>query len=337
MRPAGEPGDRNYHGDLRATKARGHRQGRAVGAVDISPERIAAAPARISPVFLNTPQFASHELSAVLGHEVVIKDETVTPIGSFKGRGTSLLAEQLDPAKTWVCSTAGNFGQGLAYAAQARGAAVEAFVSADVPAAKVDNMRALGAQVHTCAQPEHAARERAAANDGRLLVLDGQRPEMAEGAGTIAVELEALGPIDLAVVQIGDGALISGVACWLKSAQPRTRVVGVCARGAPAMARSFAAGHVIPSPGAETIATAMAIFEPVPESLARVVALVDEIVLVDDDDLRSAQRLILDVLNVAVEPAGAAGVAALVRHGEKLHARRAAVLLTGAGAPERPH
>jgi threonine dehydratase len=158
---------------------------------------------------------------------------------------------------------------------------------------------------------------------------------MAEGAGTIALELEASGPIDLAIVQIGDGALISGIACWLRTVRPQTRIVGVCASGAPAMARSFAAGHVIATPDTHTIATAIAVSDPIPESLARVIALVDEIVLVDDDDLRSAQQVILDTLNIAVEPAGAAGVAALARHGDRLHPGRTAVLLTGAGTPER--
>src|SRR5207249_2313952 len=123
------------------------------------------------------------------------------------------------------------------------------------------------------------------------------------------------GPFDLALVQIGDGALISGVARWLKAVAPATRVVGVCASGAPAMARSFAAHRPVATEGPGTIATALAITEPVPESLARVLALVDDIVLVDDDDLRAAQRLVAESLGVLVEPAGAAGVAALARHG----------------------
>jgi threonine dehydratase len=308
---------------------------RHLTSIDLTPARIAAAAERIDPVFLNTPQFVSQELSAALRREVVIKNETRGPIGSFKGRGTWLLAERLDPGKTWVCSTAGNFGQGLAYAARAHGATVEAFVSSDVHETKVTSMRALGARVHATAQPGHAARDHVAASEERLLVLDGLGPEMAEGAGTIAHELEAAGQIDLAIVQVGDGALISGVACWLKHARPQTRVVGVCASGAPAMARSFAAGHVVSTTGTNTIATAIAISEPIPESLARVLALVDDIVLVDDDDLRSAQQLILDTLDIVVEPAGAAGVAALARHGERLHPGRTAVLLTGAGPPKR--
>jgi threonine dehydratase len=298
---------------------------------DLSPARIAAAAERIDSAFLHTPQFASDELSSVLGREVVVKNETMTPIGSFKGRGTWLLAERLDPAKAWVCSTSGNFGQGLAFAARARGAAVEVFVSPDVPVAKVSGMRAIGAHVRTSEHPARAAHEHAAASENRLLVVDGLGPEMAEGAGTIGIELEAAGRIDLAVVQIGDGGLISGIACWLKRARPQTRIIGVCASGAPAMARSYAAGRVITTPATNTIAIAMAISEPLPESLARVIALVDEILLVDDDDLRSAQQLIHDTLKVSVEPAGAAGVAALAKHRARMPPGRTAILLTGAG------
>jgi threonine dehydratase len=302
------------------------------GPTDLSLVRIAAAVDRVDPVFLGTPQFISQSLSVAFGREVLVKNETLTPIGSFKGRGTWLLADKLDPSRTWVCATAGNFGQGLAYAARAHGATVDAFVSADVPPGKVERMRTLGARVWTSEQPGAAAREHVAASAGRLLVVDGLQPEMAEGAGTIGLELEASGPLDAAVVQIGDGALISGIARWLKATTPGMRVIGVCASGAPAMARSFAACRVTSTAGTDTIATALAISEPVPESLARVIALVDEIVLVDDDDLRSAQRLIVESLGLGVEPAGAAGIAALARHGARLPAGRTAVLLTGTGA-----
>jgi threonine dehydratase len=243
-----------------------------------------------------------------------------------------VLAATLDPARTWVCATAGNFGQGLAYAARTRHATVHAFVSRGVPPAKVARMRGLGARVETSAEPWPAARAYAAADADRLQVLDGLGPEMAEGAGTIGLELEAAGPFDCAVVQLGDGALISGVARWLKATAPRTRIIGVCPSGAPAMARSFAAGRPIPGP-TDTIATAIAVAEPIAESLTRVLALVDEVVLVDDDDLRSAQRAIAESLGLLVEPAGAAGVAALSRHGDRLPDGRTAVLLTGAGTP----
>jgi threonine dehydratase len=298
--------------------------------LDLSPARIADAVETIDPVFLGSPQFVSRRLSEELGREVVVKVETLNPIGSFKGRGTWLLAQQLDPARTWVCSTAGNFGQGLAYAARARGAKVDVFVSPGVPPTKVASMRALGADVRESDRPEAAARAHAAESDERFHVVDGLDTEVAEGAGTIGVELEAAGPIDTAVVQVGDGALITGIACWLKSVAPDIRVVGVCASGAPAMARSFAAGHPVSTDGTDTIATALAISEPIAESLARVRALVDEIVLVDDDDLLAAMDLVAESVGVLVEPAGAAGVAALRRHQQQIPGDRVAVLLTGA-------
>jgi threonine dehydratase len=296
---------------------------------DLSPARIEAAQERVDPVFLNTPQFVDERLSTALDREVLIKNETVTPIGSFKGRGTWLLSEQLDASKTWVCSTAGNFGQGVAYAGRARGAQVDVFVAPEASAAKVASIRDLGAAVHESDEPERSAREFAAASDNRHLIVDGREPAIAEGAGTIGAELDAGGPIDLAVIQIGDGALIAGVACWLKHSRPDARVIGVCAAGAPAMAQSFAARRVITTAETNTIATTLAISEPIPESLARLIALVDEIVLVSDDDLRGAQRLISDTTGISVEPAGAAGVAALQRHGESLGSGRAAVVLTG--------
>lgn len=298
--------------------------------LDLAAARIEAAVTEIDPVFLGTPQFVDAQLSEEVGCEVVVKVETLNPIGSFKGRGASVLARTLDPRRTWVCSTAGNFGQGIAYAARGAGASVQVFVSAEVPAPKIARMRRLGARVDISDDPGAAARDHAAASADRQLVIDALDPAMAEGAGTIAIELESAGPIDTAIVQLGDGALITGIACWLKTVSRRTRVIGVCASGAPAMAESFRQGRPITDRGTGTIATAIAITEPIPQSLARVRALVDDVVLVDDDDLRTAQQLIADTLGVLVEPAGAAGIAALSRHGSDLAGARVAVILTGA-------
>jgi threonine dehydratase len=299
--------------------------------MDLSLSRIEQAAGEIDPAFLHTPQFVSEPLSREFGREILVKVETLNPIGSFKGRGASFLARRLDPALTWVCATAGNFGQGIAYAGRERGASVHVFVAPDAPEGKVERMRALGAEVEARERPDEAAREYASA-EGQVLIVDGLDPAIAEGAGTIGVELAAAGRIDTAVIQLGDGALITGVARWLKSRAPECRVIGVCASGAPAMARSFAAGHPISDAGTGTIAGTLAISEPVPESLTRILALVDDVVLVDDDDMRAAMTLIAKSLGVLVEPAGAAGLAALARHAEKVGGERVAILLTGAAA-----
>jgi threonine dehydratase len=304
----------------------------SIQALDLSLERIEAARGLIPSVFLDTPQFVHDGLSAEAGCEVVVKIETLNPIGSFKGRGTWMVARDLDPERTWVCATAGNFGQGLAFAARERGARVQVFAASGAPPRKVERMRELGAQVEVSEGSEADARAYAEADPAnRVWVKDGLDPAIAEGAGTIGAELEFAGPFDAVLVQVGDGALISGVARWLRSRQPQPRIIGVCASGAPAMARSFEAGHPVSVQGDGTIAAALAITDPVPESLARVRALVDDIVLVDDEDLRSSIESIAEMLGVLVEPAGAAGVAALRRHREQLAGGRVAVLLTGAG------
>jgi threonine dehydratase len=299
--------------------------------MDLSLDRIESAAGEIDPVFLDTPQFVSDRLSDELGRETVVKVETLNPIGSFKARGTSVLSRKLDPALKWVCATAGNFGQGVAYGAHKRGASARIFVPPEAPAAKVRRMRDLGAEVEVDDRPEPAAAEYAEADD-RLLIVDGLDPAIAEGAGTIGVELTRIEPVDTAVIQLGDGALITGVARWLKARTPQTKVVGVCASAAPAMVESFAAGRPVSIEPSATIAGPLVVSDPVPESLERVLALVDDVVLVDDEDLRAAMPLIADSIGVLVEPAGAAGVAALARHREKVEGNRVAVLLTGAAA-----
>ena len=157
------------------------------------------------------------------------------------------------------------------------------------------------------------------------MVSDGEPAAVAEGHGTIAIELLRSGKLDTVVVQVGDGALIGGVARWLKAQSPDTHIVGVCASGAPAMKLSFDAGRPVRSDPPTTIAGGLAIREPIAASFERLRALVD-------DDIRAAMALIADTIGVLVEPSGAAGVAAVQRH--PVPGERIAVLLTGAS--ERP-
>jgi threonine dehydratase len=191
-------------------------------------------------------------------------------------------------------------------------------------------MRAFGANVTSIdGGPDevHAAARELADRSGSLLVSDGEPAAVAEGHGTIGIELLRSGTLDTVVVQIGDGALIGGIARWLKAQSPDTRVVGVCASGAPAMKLSIEAGRPVRSEPT-TIAGGLAISEPIAASLERVRTLVDDVVLVDDEDLLTAMALIADTIGVLVEPSGAAGVAAVQRH--SVPGERIAVILTGA-------
>ena len=300
--------------------------------VDLSLERIEEAATVIDPPLLNTPQFSDPILSDALGCEIVVKFENLSPIGSFKGRGADYFVAGLaDRDRRLVTTTAGNWGAGLAYAGRRHGHGVDIFAGASARAGKLARMRALGANVTSvdgeADEVYAAARSWVEKNASSMLVSDGEPAAIAEGHGTIGIEVLRAGTLDTVVVQVGDGALISGIARWVKAQSPGTRIVGVCASGAPAMQLSIDAGRPVRSKPS-TIAGGLAISEPIAASLERVRALVDEIVLVDDDDLRAAMTLIADTIGVLVEPSGAAGVAAVQRH--SVPGERIAVLLTGA-------
>ncbi len=130
-------------------------------------------------------------------------------------------------------------------------------------------------------------------------------------------------------MQIGDGALATGIGSWFKAHAPEVRIVGVVARGAPAMAQSFAAGRAIDTPGTDTIADGMAISRPVPSAVAQLRACVDEILLVDDDAILDAARLLLRTAGVMAEPSGAAGLAAVMTNRDRFAGRRVATVITG--------
>jgi threonine dehydratase len=299
--------------------------------LDLSIARIEEAARTIDPVFLNTPQYEDEQLSVALSRTVVVKVETANPLRSFKGRGADFLMGRLGAGPTVVCSSTGNFGQAVAYAGQRRGIAVEVFVPENVNPLKLARMRSFGARVTAVgadsAACEVAARDHVAMTRGRVYVEDGREPAIAEGAGTIGLELLPAGPFDTVVLPVGDGALITGVARWIKNHAPETRIVGVCASGAPCMAMSWRARKPISTERSDTIAEGIEVRVPVPESVVRLVALVDDMVLVDDSDLLQAMQLSAQTLGLLLEPSGAAGLAAIRVH--DLPGDRLATVLTG--------
>jgi threonine dehydratase len=133
---------------------------------------------------------------------------------------------------------------------------------------------------------------------------------------------------DVVLVQIGDGALVTGVGSWLKANSPATRVVGVTARNAPAMADSVAAGTPVERP-AETIADGLSITKPVAGALEQVSIAVDEILSVDEDTMISAMRILIETTGILAEPSGAAGIAALMEHRARFQGAAVVSVITG--------
>jgi threonine dehydratase len=296
--------------------------------------RIREAAEVIDPVFLNTPQYLCEPLNERLGVATVLKVESVNPIRSFKGRGTEYLLHRLGPQPAGlVCASAGNFGQGMAYAARSRGVSLTVFAALTANPLKVDRMRGLGAKVVLDGRDFDEAKDgamRHAKDVGAFYVEDGLLGPIAEGAGTIALELLRLTePLDAVLVPLGNGSLINGMGLWLKRASPATRIIGVCPAGAPAMEISWRAGKPISTDSTDTIADGISVRVPVPEALEIMRTAVDEVMLVTDAEVIEAMRLLHSAAGVVVEPAGAAGIAAIAKWRNELAGKRVAVPLTG--------
>lgn len=304
----------------------------------LTTDEILAARAVVDPVFLDSALMRHPALDDALGCAVTLKVETLNPIRSFKGRGTSAVIATLQPRPSAVvAASTGNFGQGIAWAARHHGLAATIYVPAGANPMKVEAMMRLGAAVHE-AEPDRdeadAARE-AAGKAGAVFIEDGAHREIAAGAGTIAQEITAAGlEPDVVLVQIGDGALVTGIGSWFKAAAPGTRVTGVTARNAPAMADSLAAGAPVTRP-AITIADGMSITRPVAGALELVAAAVDEILPVSEDAILAAMSLLLEQAGVLAEPSGAAGVAAIVEHGSRFKGAAVVCVITGSNIDPR--
>jgi threonine dehydratase len=293
---------------------------------EVTAEAIRAAVGRVPAAFRAMPQFVAEPLRAAVGRPVVVKAESANPIGCFKGRGTWLAVDALLAAGAvgersgLVAASAGNFGQGVAYAARAQGVPFVVFAATTANPAKVAAMRRLGADVRQAGEDFDAARQAAAehaADSGWRLIVDGEDPWIAIGAGTLAVELTDaiaggdLPALDAFYVPVGNGALIAGVGTWLKAAAPRTRVVGVQAAGAPAMTLSWRERRPIETATVNTVADGIAARVPVPEALEIMLRSVDDMVLVDDAAILDAQRELAAALPFTVEPSAAAAWAAM--------------------------
>lgn len=285
----------------------------------ISPEAIKEARQRIRPEFLDSPQVEDQGLAQTLGVRLLCKIESKNAVGSFKGRGADSFVAAL-PAKvnSLVTASAGNFGLALAYAAQRRGIAVTVYAAETASPVKLERIRSVGGIVRLSGRDFDEAKEHARAAAERMnlmFVEDGRDPAITAGAGTMAMELTDSAPaIDTLLVPLGNGALLAGVGCWFRSRSPGTRLVGVCAEGAPAMALSWRSHTVRSTANVDTIADGIAVRVPIPEALEDLRNVVDDIVLVGEAAIKTAMRLVEQHLRLIAEPAGVAGVAALISY-----------------------
>ena len=311
---------------------------------ELEPDAIRAALDRIHPAFTGAPQFVHEGLSLRAGVPVVVKVESVNPIRSFKGRGTWLAVREMagegriGPERAVVAASTGNFGQGLAFAGRSLGIPVVVFADEHANPGKLARMRAFGATVIQSGRDFDAARAESEAyvraNDAVLLV-DGEEPWVATGAGTLAVELtdgvaaNSLPPLATAHIPVGNGALIVGMGAWLRAASPHTRIVGVQSEAAPSMTESWLQGIPVSTETAATFAEGMATRVTFALTFGILKQYLDDFVLLSEDELAEGVRLALRTTHNLAEGAGAAAMAAAVKHKHQLTGQRVACIMSG--------
>jgi threonine dehydratase len=293
---------------------------------------------RISPHLRPTPLYEYPGLSELVGAEVFVKHENHQPVGAFKVRGGVNLVSQLDPAEREqgvIAASTGNHGQSIAYAARLFGVPATICVPEAANPVKVASMRALGAELVFHGRDFDDAREhceRLAVERGYRYVHSGDEPLLIAGVATEALEiLEEQPETDVIIVPIGGGSGAAGACIVAKAVKPEAKVIGVQSEAAPAAYRSWREQRLVEErmqTFAEGLATRTA-FE-LPQRILR--QSLDDFVLVSDDEIRSAQALMIETTRNLVEAAGAAPLAAALRLREELDGKRVALIASGGNA-----
>ncbi len=284
----------------------------------VSLQDVVDARARIESHVHRTPLFASTTLGQMTHTTLSLKAENLQRTGSFKARGALNAVLQLTPEQRAcgiVTLSAGNHGQGLAWAAAKTGVRCVIFMPENAVPSKVAAIRGYGAEARFAPTMEtvYAAMESYRAAHGLHFVHPFGDPAVVAGQGTVGLEILDDAPeVEAVVVCVGGGGLLAGVALTIKALRPEVRVIGVEPEGAPAVTRSLAAGRPVTLEKIDTIADGLA--APFAAALTQEVISrhVDDVVLVSDDEIIAALRVILERTKLLVEPAGAAAVAALL-------------------------
>ena len=295
---------------------------------------IRAAADRLGDHNLQTPCVASQTLSEITGAQVFLKFENLQFTASFKERGACNRLQLLtaeEKTRGVVAMSAGNHAQGVAYHAQRMGLRAVIVMPRFTPGVKVERTRSFGAEVVLHGDTLEAARLHAyalAEQEQLTFIHPFDDPAVAAGQGTLALEMLAEQPdLDTLIVSVGGGGLIAGVATAAKTLKPSIRVVGVQTRRFPSMLNAVQ-GLDLPI-GQSTIAEGIAVATAGAFTRQVVRNYVDTLLLVDEGDVEQAVLMLLEIEKTLVEGAGAAGLAALVRHGEQFKGQKVGLILSG--------
>lgn len=287
----------------------------------IALSEIVKAKRQINLIVNKTACSLAPTLSQEVEAEVYLKKENLQITGAYKIRGAynkiaSLSKEE--KKKGVIAASAGNHAQGVAYSAKSFGINATIIMPEATPLLKVTGTKSLGAEVILHGDNYDEAYAYAliyAKEHGLAFIHPFEDDKVIAGQGTVALEMiDEVGDLDIVVIPIGGGGLISGMSSAIKQIDPKIRVIGVTASGAPAMYESFKAKKAINSQSVRTIADGIAVRDVSESNLAHILECVDEIVQVDDEEIATAILFLLERQKLVVEGGGAASVAAIMHH-----------------------
>lgn len=302
----------------------------------VSLDDIRAAREMLRDITLTTPMEGARWLSAMAGGPVRLKCENLQRTGSFKSRGAYVRIARLsedERAHGVVAASAGNHAQGVALAASTLGIQATVFMPEGAPIPKEKATRGYGADVvfhGRYLEDSLAAAREFSERTGAVLIHPFDHVDIVAGQGTLGLEvLEQAPDVRTVLVPTGGGGLLAGVAIAIKALRPDVRVVGVQAEGAAAYPGSLAAGHPVPLGSMSTMADGIAVGRPGDITFAAVRDHVDEILTVSEESLSRALLSLIERAKQVVEPAGAAGVAAMLDNPTGFETPAVAVLSGG--------
>jgi threonine dehydratase len=290
----------------------------------------------ILPSIVQTPFELSETLSALTGLQLYLKFENQQFTASFKERGALhrlLGLSRAERERGVIAMSAGNHAQALAYHGRRLGIPTTIVMPRTTPNSKVEQTRAHGAEVilHGSQFDETRAFTQELARDRDLtLIHPYDDPEVIAGQGTLALEILGTGTrIDTLFVPIGGGGLISGVAVAAKATHPSTQIIGVQSERYPAAHHAFHGLDPSEVPNQDTVADGIAVKSPGILTMDLIRRYVDDIVLVSEDDIEQAIFVLAEIEKTVVEGAGAAGVAAAMRHKARFQGQNVGTILCG--------
>lgn len=296
----------------------------------------------ISSYLPRTPLVHARRISGILGCDLYLKLENLQPTKAFKVRGGvyyALLKKDDAVRRGLIAASTGNHGQSVAYAGNLIGAEVTIVMPRNVPEVKVMALRDLGANVifHGDVYEEASGfAERLAREKGYLFVHGVNEPLLYAGVATMHLEnLEDLPDVDVIINPIGGGSGAVGAVTVAKAIDPSINVIGVQAEGAKSFYLSWKSGELISTGRADTIAEGLATSRAYELPLKLLKGKLDDVVLVSDDEIKLAMKMLLELEGQVAEPSGAAALAAAVKIREKLKGRKVIAMVTGGNvAPE---